>query len=457
MKLIVPKYYESFSCKGGACSDNCCIGWEIDIDEKTLSRYKSTMGEIGKKLSDNIEKSGEVSHFRMCRDGRCPFLNSENLCELFIGLGEDSLSDICREHPRYYTTVGDCTYGGVGLCCEAAAELILSEKTQHSYVVIENNSQNSKHFFYRMTDGADDEYDPIIGEAVGRLWGLIADRNSDLSIPDEDSGAVGIMCRILYLCREMDEVLGEYGISADCDTHLDISPSREGYAAFLEEFFEKWNVDRSNISLNRFSTKFVDKTDAEKHSERPASCLDGLKTNDGNTLATDGRDSLILRALNGFLDLEYLGDTLPKIIEGLKNKPAREYLPLHGNAAAYLENLVRYLFDRYFIVSGIDGDPIGKLSVIVSCSLLLCLLLSDLLSGKNVHLDIFNDKNAKNDNNYLHILDKTQDFEFDRVVKLAVLFSKEIEYNEDNIETLSSLFDFEMAAEAIALIRSLLK
>ena len=40
MKQIYPSYYTAFRCIGGACGDNCCIGWEIEIDSKTLAAYR---------------------------------------------------------------------------------------------------------------------------------------------------------------------------------------------------------------------------------------------------------------------------------------------------------------------------------------------------------------------------------------------------------------------------------
>ena len=32
----VPTYFNEFACIGGACEDNCCIGWEVDIDDEVL-------------------------------------------------------------------------------------------------------------------------------------------------------------------------------------------------------------------------------------------------------------------------------------------------------------------------------------------------------------------------------------------------------------------------------------
>ena len=136
MKLVAPMYYSRFCCKGGACKNNCCIGWEIDIDSATMAKYSALGGEMGERLSHSIDLSGEMPHFCLADGDRCLHLNGENLCDIIINLGEGYLCDICREHPRYYLTLGDTVYSGVGLSCEAAAELIICDKNSHGYGVI---------------------------------------------------------------------------------------------------------------------------------------------------------------------------------------------------------------------------------------------------------------------------------------------------------------------------------
>ena len=56
--------YKSFKCTNKECSDNCCIGWEIDVDNKTLKFYKTLTGPLAKRLEGNIENSG-TCHFIM--------------------------------------------------------------------------------------------------------------------------------------------------------------------------------------------------------------------------------------------------------------------------------------------------------------------------------------------------------------------------------------------------------
>lgn len=124
MKFIMPSYCYSFRCSADKCSDNCCIGWEIDIDETTAEFYRGVPGEFGTRLKTNIA-CGECSSF-ILRGERCPFLNEENLCDIIISLGEEHLCQICSDHPRYYEWYGEIKEGGIGLCCEEAAKLILT-------------------------------------------------------------------------------------------------------------------------------------------------------------------------------------------------------------------------------------------------------------------------------------------------------------------------------------------
>ena len=155
MKVLVPDYYEDFSCTAGKCRHSCCLGWEIDIDENTAEYYRTLRGRIGKKLKACIRYADDGASFVLDEDERCPFLDENNLCELIIELGEDSLCQICRDHPRFRNYFSDRTELGLGLCCEAAAELILSRREKPSFVVLaedgeaENCTEEEKVFFAR--------------------------------------------------------------------------------------------------------------------------------------------------------------------------------------------------------------------------------------------------------------------------------------------------------------------
>lgn len=127
MIIVFPSYYKRFSCIMGKCKHNCCIGWEIDVDEEKLAYYKHVQGALGDRLKKQISYE-DTPHFILGQGERCPFLNGDNLCDLITELGEEALCTICREHPRFYNELQDRVECGLGLCCEQACRLALIEE-----------------------------------------------------------------------------------------------------------------------------------------------------------------------------------------------------------------------------------------------------------------------------------------------------------------------------------------
>lgn len=128
MLFRVPSYYNTFRCIADKCTDNCCIGWEIDIDSDTADFYRSVGGDFGKRLRKNISEENSF----ILKGERCPFLNEKNLCDIIINCGEEHLCQICRDHPRYFEWYGNIKEGGIGLSCEEAARLILTDD-EHTF------------------------------------------------------------------------------------------------------------------------------------------------------------------------------------------------------------------------------------------------------------------------------------------------------------------------------------
>lgn len=126
MKQVYPDYYNKFKCIAQKCNHNCCIGWEIDIDNDTYLKYKNHTETFGKKLKNNIKIKDGTPCFILNADDRCPFLNKNNLCEIIINCGKDLLCEICSQHPRFHNYYENVTESGIGLCCEEAARIILT-------------------------------------------------------------------------------------------------------------------------------------------------------------------------------------------------------------------------------------------------------------------------------------------------------------------------------------------
>ena len=135
MKQLAPNYYKKFHCIASNCKDSCCqAGWEIDIDNETSEFYQSIAGSFGEKLNKNIDFTPPAHFIQKNQNSKltCPFLNDEKLCEIYINLGEEHLCQICKDHPRYYEWFTNTKETGIGLCCEEAARIILTENEPFS-------------------------------------------------------------------------------------------------------------------------------------------------------------------------------------------------------------------------------------------------------------------------------------------------------------------------------------
>lgn len=127
MEMTAPSYYQKFRCLADACRDNCCrTGWEIEVDEATMDYYRTLPQPQRETVLAGIGRDEEGAFCILPREGQCPFLDERGLCSLVLTLGEEHIGDICALHPRYREWFPGRMEIGVGLCCEEAARLILS-------------------------------------------------------------------------------------------------------------------------------------------------------------------------------------------------------------------------------------------------------------------------------------------------------------------------------------------
>ena len=141
MKITAPNYYKKFVCIADKCIHCCCIGWEIEIDDASSNSYINHDGELKKRFETGVS-STPVPRFVQQKDGRCPFLNSKNLCDIFIHMGEKSLCQVCTDHPRFRNFYSSFTEMGLGLCCEEAARIVLSHDEDFSMTILEDDGTN---------------------------------------------------------------------------------------------------------------------------------------------------------------------------------------------------------------------------------------------------------------------------------------------------------------------------
>ena len=215
-----PSYCDKFRCIADKCTDNCCIGWEIDIDSDTLSYYKSIRGAFGKRLDENISDGC----FVLAENERCPFLNNHNLCDIFTELGEEHLCQICTDHPRYFEWFGTVKEGGIGLCCEEAARIILS----HDFSPAEKNIPDEE------CEGCDGELFSFLLSARDE----IIDHLQNASFPESVSAMLDFAEELQYGLDNSELTLPEYKHTTKAE-NADIQGMLNFFTT-LEPIDEKW-------------------------------------------------------------------------------------------------------------------------------------------------------------------------------------------------------------------------
>lgn len=382
MKIRKPSYFERFKCTASACGDNCCIGWEIEIDGETAESYGKASGPLGDRLRRSIE--WEEPHFILDRE-RCPFLNGENLCDIIQALGEHSLCEICREHPRFYDWFDGLTEAGVGLCCEAAGRLIFENDAPATFCLadvsteqgVEGRQLNSKRQPGAETEGGEELLSALF-EARDTAFAILQDRGRSIE------------ARLsLFLCyaQELQDYIdfGEAGRIMKAALCYRDSSVR---ARLFEEFqvqneiqMGKPGASQRNLEALREILEFYLRLEP----------IDGSWPEQiRRLLALTGGpgEARRLREAAGQFSLEY----------GVRDY---EY-----------EHLAVYFVYRYFMKCREDGDLVSKAGLAVLSFLIIRLL----------DLDLFLRKSG---------------FSLEDRIGTAKAYSKEIEYCEENLEKLA--------------------
>lgn len=165
MRYVKPDYYDDFRCIADKCPDTCCAGWQIVIDEKTLTQYEKEPGLVGKiDWQEGIFKQ---------YGGRCAMLNDRNLCDLIIKKGEEWLCDTCNRYPRHIEEFDGVREMSLSLSCPVAAEMMLRREEPMCFFVEEDDE----------TDPLEEEFEDFdfllytcLEDAREVLFGIVQDR-----------------------------------------------------------------------------------------------------------------------------------------------------------------------------------------------------------------------------------------------------------------------------------------
>ena len=158
VNMFLPKYMVEFKCVSSRCIDTCCAGWDINIDECTYDKYTHSTGKLKelvkeKFLENKYEHDSFNTGFMILKDeNRCPFLNSNMLCDIHGGIGEDNLCITCKSYPRVFNII-DNVYEKSGLpSCEEICIRAFLNKDKMEFVECEENIDETNIEIRRIID-----------------------------------------------------------------------------------------------------------------------------------------------------------------------------------------------------------------------------------------------------------------------------------------------------------------
>lgn len=192
MKVITPDYYPLFHCIASDCPDTCCAGWEVVVDPEAEKRYRALAGPLGERIRTSMGEDEGDCIFTPKEDGRCPFLNKHNLCDIQAALGEEGLCRTCHLYPRFINDFGGTREMGLSLSCPEAARIILTTPSLPGF-----SEENHPEILPDLND-----------LDAGRYFAVKAVRDKVLSMTAEGDVDEALMLS-LRLCRKADHRIQE--------------------------------------------------------------------------------------------------------------------------------------------------------------------------------------------------------------------------------------------------------
>lgn len=328
MQYSIPDYYKEFSCLADACEDTCCAGWQIVVDKKSLRKYREEKSDYRKVLKESVDFRQET--FRQDEHKRCAFLNDNNLCEMYLNLGPDSLCRTCRMYPRHVEEFENVREITLSVSCPEVARILLNKKEPVTFLTRERAGEEEY-----------EDFDPFLYSQLVEAREVIREILQDRSKP--------VKVRALLLL----------GIAHDMQVRIQRS---ELFAC--EEVWKKYQKNKASS----YAAKKLQEFD-----EKPKKQYEASKKLFGELYRLE------------FLheDWEY---HLRETREILYGQGEEGYYRLHKEFAAYLskedawdipcEQLLVYFIYTYFCGGVYDGKVFDKANMSVAAVLLIYEMLA---------------------------------------------------------------------------------
>ena len=122
--VFVTDLYEKFHCLADRCPTSCCKGWVLPVDDEVNERYEKLKGLYGKHVRFHISTYKGIRAIRR-QFGRCPFFNSDKMCQFQANGHPELMPLVCRTYPRETLCFDKEARSTLVLSCPAVAKLFI--------------------------------------------------------------------------------------------------------------------------------------------------------------------------------------------------------------------------------------------------------------------------------------------------------------------------------------------
>ena len=213
MKIVKPTFYKNFKCIAGDCPDSCCQGWEVDADRDSLEYYNTLPDSLEiKQRIDRVLSYDEFGNtiFTLAAKKRCPFLNSENLCDMHIAIGGEHTPYTCRTFPRFIYDFGATREIGVSFSCPVASDMM--------YNLDEFDFEQELNDELPILNDIDAQTYYTLFKARNTAYSIA--KNRDLTVSDR-------LVELLHFAQKIQSELGEYDEGGDSIGFFDVFKNPE--------------------------------------------------------------------------------------------------------------------------------------------------------------------------------------------------------------------------------------
>ena len=383
MLYTIPDYYKEFKCTADKCEDTCCAGWQIVIDEQSMTRYKKVRGDFMWHMLRSVDWINGV--FRQDKEKRCAFLNEQNLCDLYTACGENSLCKTCKQYPRHIEEFEGVREVTLSISCPEVAKILMARKTPVTFLSYEREGEEEY-----------EDFDPF-------LYSILEDARKAM-IKILQNRDLPIRKRVLLVLGMAHDMQGRINRQEmfDCFSVIEKYQSEKAHA-FAEEFLSEvakgisWrSPEESGTSIHKKGRMAMTKEMFDKLYE-----LELLREEWDMLL----QESEVM--LYGKWEMDY-------------TEIADEFLAWskeHIDVEIHLEQLLVYFLFTYFPGAVYDGEVYAKVQMAVYCTWM-------------IH-ELWMARWLKNE--------KTLDVE--EMTDLVYRFSREVEHSDVNLKHVEKIME----------------